>query len=463
MRTLLSDLWFDGEELRRSAVRLDLDGPTIASLRALEPGERVPRTTLDVRGALLLPGLINAHVHIARGGAFGPSEALSIRQVVTNLEGTLASGVTTVGDMGCAPALARALASHAARCPGHAPEVRSAGPIFTAPRGYPLDWLPPWVARLGLAQKIGDARDAGPAVDRVVAAGMHHVKLAIMHSSYAGRPMETLAPAAARAVVEAAHARGLLAFAHAHSIADYRLALDAGVDALMHSSFEPLDAETVARVRDAGVPVTPTLWVFEGVCDGPGRGLHEDPRWTAGVSRAIRRDWRAFADAWEASRDVVPPGIAGGLPKARAIDGVRVAAANLRLLRDAGVPIAFGSDAAYGFCVHARPVDELGAMQRAGLTPLEVLRAATSRAAELLAAFDRGRLAPGKRADLLVVPREALDDVTRLEDVRHVIAAGRDVLPAGAAARAHAAYAVVRGVVGAAVDALTSRRPSSKS
>src|SRR5688500_17365815 len=135
--------------------------------------------------------------------------------------------------MGCPPALAAALAAHSRRRPAEAPDVRCAGPLVTAPNGYPLDWVPRFVVRMGVVEPVSDAAGAGRAVDRIARAGMQYVKLAIMTTSYAGKPMQALAPAAAKAVVEAAHAQGLRAVAHAHEVADWRTALDAGVDAIM--------------------------------------------------------------------------------------------------------------------------------------------------------------------------------------------------------------------------------------
>jgi imidazolonepropionase-like amidohydrolase len=103
---------------------------------------------------------------------------------------------------------------------------------------------------------------------------------------------------------------------------------------------------------------------------------------------------------------------------------VRAAGANLMLLRDAGVPIAFGNDASYGFSLVARPSDELAAMQRAGMDAEACLRAATSESARLLGCTDRGVVRPGARADLLIVDPRVRDDVAAIDPPREVIAAG---------------------------------------
>jgi hypothetical protein len=192
----------------------------------------------------------------------------------------------------------------------------------------------------------------------------------------------------------------------------------------MHSSFEPLDADTIARVRDAGIPVCPTLWVFESVCLGAEMRFDREARYTRHVLPYIQRSWRRFMDAFVASGDVVPPGLAGGIAKTRMVEAIRTAAANLVLLRDAGVPITFGNDASYGFSLVARPVDELGAMQRAGMDAEACLRAATSVSARLLGCNDRGVIEAGARADLLVVDARVRDDVTALDPPREVITGG---------------------------------------
>ena len=88
------------------------------------------------------------------------------------------------------------------------------------------------------------------------------------------------------------------------------------------------------------------------------------------------------------------------------------------------MPFGFGPDSAYGFCVHGRPQDELYAMHRAGLGAVECLRAATSGAAAILGRRDRGVIAPGARADLLIVDGDPTSELAAIERVRAVVAAG---------------------------------------
>lgn len=425
--TILADHIFDGERIQTGLRQLLVEGERIMRIAMLDapPPEEPGVDTIDARGDLVMPGLVNAHAHVVRGGAFEEQEPPLPLQAATNFAHALAAGTTTIADLGCPPAMIRSFREATRGTSLAGPEVVAAGPVLTAPGGYPLDWMPKWVAKLGAAVACDGPRGGEAAVQRVADAGMDVVKLAVMHRSYADRPLRAMDVPTASAVVAEAHNLGLRVLAHAHSNADYRVAIAAGVDALMHSSFEPLDDELVAAVRDARIPVCPTLWVFESICaldDGEPAWSHLAPH----VGRTVMRSLRRFTAAYRAST-VIPPGIAGGLAKSRAREAVETAAANLRLLADAGVPIVFGNDAAYGFSLVARPVDELSAMQRAGLSAVACLRAATREASRVVGLIDRGRIAAGLRADLVGVPARAAEDVSALAEVRWVMKAGRRV------------------------------------
>ena len=99
-----------------------------------------------------------------------------------------------------------------------------------------------------------------------------------------------------------------------------------------------------------------------------------------------------------------------------------IARASIRKAVAAGVNIAFGTDAAV--IPHGMNAKEFGALVDRGMTPLEALRSATIRAAELLGVDDRGRLAAGLRADIVAVPGNPLEDVHVTERVSFVMKQG---------------------------------------
>lgn len=442
---LVADRLFDGERFLRGEHEVVVAGGRIRSVRARPAAAALPAGARDLRGGTLLPGLIDAHCHIARVGSFEPREAPNPAAVALNLSSAVRAGVTTVGDMGCPAPMIASLAALTRGEPSAGPGVRAAGPLLTVPLGYPLDWMSRAHLWLGAAIPCADQASARRAVTRVARAGMDHVKICIMHRGYDLSSLPTFSQKVARAVVEEAHASGLRVLAHAHWNADYRVALAAGVDALMHSAFDPLDPELVARVADSGVSVCPTLWVFHSACLGAEQRWDRDPARQRGVAEPVRRSWRRFAEAYAASGEVLPEGIAGGLPKAAARDGVRNAIANLLLLRERGVPFAYGSDGPYGFSTVFRPLEELSLFEGAGLGKEECLRAATLGAAELLGLRDRGALRPRLAADLLWVDGDLSRDLSALRRVRAVLRGGVAVSADGRTATL-AARAVRRGL-----------------
>jgi imidazolonepropionase-like amidohydrolase len=312
-------------------------------------------------GRTLLPGLIDAHVHVFDG----------------NLAQALAFGVTTELDMFSLPGnLARQRTLAAER--DDVADLRSSGILATAPGGHPsqlVTALPPeLVAQLGDA--VGDfptvagPADAVPFVADRVADGADYLKVVIDH----GRP--ALAPDTVATLVVAAHDAGLRVIAHAASAADATIALDAGVDGLAHVPFDAAPAEVadvVARCAAEHVFVVSTLVYAE---------------WLAGDR----------------------------LPNATRIAG---------MLARAGVRLLAGTDAnivapQHGSALHR----ELELLVGAGLTPVSALTAATSAPAEVFGLTDRGRIAPGLRADLLLVEGDPTTDITATTKIVHVWRAG---------------------------------------
>jgi imidazolonepropionase-like amidohydrolase len=457
---VIADRVFDGEEFKDLPVMI---GVCAGAIRSVEPWDGVAPSgdqLVDARGFAVIPGLINTHTHVARGGMFRPDEPISVDSIVRNFRDLLRAGVTTVGEMGCTAGLVYSLRERFSRSPNCGPDIVACGPLLTVEGGYPLDWMPALARTVRAAVPCPDPDAGRRAVRQVVSMGMDHIKLAIMHRSYAEKPIPAMDEATARAIVEEAHACGRKAFCHAHYYEDYDKALNAGVDVLAHSCFEPLDAEMVRRVIDSGVYYCPTLSIFESALAGIEDRWDRDPRYARFVSRRVLRDWTSFCEEYERSGELVPSGIAGGLPKERGREAVVTARENFRLLCEAGAPVVFGTDAQYGFGILGRPVDELAAMQRAGLSPAGCLRAATSTAAGVLQVKDRGSLKPGMRADMVIVAAGVRDDIACVEQVEGVIRAGAllDDSPAREAGRTLlSASAVASGIVRTAGWTLTRR------
>ncbi|MEP6599218.1 MAG: amidohydrolase family protein [Actinomycetota bacterium] len=196
-------------------------------------------TVLGGPGYWIGPGVVDAHVHLAFGSAAA----------------CLAGGVVGVRDLGAPPALARQWRTgHRRPAPGR-PFTAVAGPVLTAPRGYPSrTW-----GRERYAAPVGSAGQARQVVQRVAADGADLIKIAL-EPGLVGWPVPS--PAIVRAVVQAAHAAGLSVVAHALQVDMVRRALDGGVDELAHTPTERLPEQLVDRIAEAGIGVVSTLQTF---------------------------------------------------------------------------------------------------------------------------------------------------------------------------------------------------------
>lgn len=176
-----------------------------------------------IEGVWVGPGIVDAHVHLAFG----------------SFEEMLAGGVVAVRDLGAPPDLAARV---------RASNVAVAGPLLTAPGGYPSR---SWGAD-GFGAFVRDAADARRVVNGL---DVDVVKVALEPAG--GQPVPDAETT--RAIVEAAHDRGLPVTAHALTEVMVVRALDAGVDELCHTPVEPLSERTVERIADSRVPVVSTI------------------------------------------------------------------------------------------------------------------------------------------------------------------------------------------------------------
>jgi imidazolonepropionase-like amidohydrolase len=262
--------------------------------------------------------------------------------------------------------LASSMAALPVRLLPRAPRVIPAGPFITPPGGYPAP-----VFGSQLADVVRSPEAARAAVRAHVARGAGVIKVG-MSTRY-----PNLSPEQLRAVVEAAHAARVRVTAHVESIAGVRAALAAGVDELAHTPYVDVDTTVMQEVAAAGLELVATLHV---------------------VSRVDRR------------------------VRARAL-------ANARAFVAAGGTLLYGSDFGVPGIPLGAVVEELRLMRQAGLSGLDVLRAATSRAGAVLPVANAGRLRPGAPADLAVVSGDATRDLSRLGTIpRFLVVRGQIVI-----------------------------------
>jgi len=348
---LTGTVWLggDSEPFPDGAVLVGTDGLLLAAgPRGSVAG---PGDALAIAVSWIGPGLIDAHVHLA----FGSPDAM------------LAGGVVACRDLGAPPADAARWART------RAPVVAVAGPVLTAPGGYPSR---SWGAR-GFAAFLDDPAQAEALVAGLAAAGVGVVKLAL---EPAGGPVPDLA--LARIVTEAAHARGLAVTAHALRADMVSRALDAGVDELAHIPLDVLPAELVARL--AGPPATPVVSTLATLV---GSG---------------------------------PPQVGAGIR------------ANAAALVGAGVPLRYGSDLGNHGTQPGADLRELRLLADAGLGARGALRAATDGAAAApgLAGRVTGRLTVGAPVALVGLDADPVRDPGSWRRPRVVCVGAQALLPA---------------------------------
>jgi imidazolonepropionase-like amidohydrolase len=212
---------------------------------------------VDGSGATLLPGIIDAHVHL---GFYPPAQVL-------------AGGVTTVRDLGWPAGRLAALAEGAAAPGAASPRLLAAGEILTVPGGYPTRaaWAPP-----GTARPVDGVAEAVLAVDELAAAGSAVIKVALDD-----RVGPTLPAAVLAAVVGAAAERGLGVTAHVGTATEAAKALAAGVGELAHWPFDP---------RPLPDPLVDAL--AESMVAVPTLHIDPSPARAAGVRRFLHRGGR---------------------------------------------------------------------------------------------------------------------------------------------------------------------------
>jgi hypothetical protein len=319
--------------------------------------------------------------------------------------------------------------------PGRA-DLFSAGTLVTAPGGHGTQFgiRIPTLAVPESAQAFVDAH---------IAEGSDYIKILYDDGRAYGMGIPTLDARTLRAAIEAAHRRGRLAVVHIGTLEDARTALEAGADGLVHLFLDrPPDAEFIQLAARRGAFVVPTLSVLGALGrTGAGAALAEDarlaPYLTPMAAAGLRQSFP--------SRPGAPR-----LEYAHARETVR-------LLHAAGVPILAGTDApnpgtAHGASIHG----ELALLVEAGLSPVEALAAATSVPAREFRLEDRGRIAPGLRADLVLVDGDPTRDITATRNTVGVWKGGvrvdRDAFAEAAAAAQQGRGAVPAGLENGVVD-----------
>lgn len=349
-------------------------------------------------GRCVLPGLIDAHVHISYTGAPDLNYRLkdlpsffAIRAAV-HAHRVLDAGITAIRDAGSTAysclALRRAIDSGLVR----GPRIRAAGYGLKMTGGHGDSFFSPIVEieERGLCNSPDECRRVARMNLKM---GADHIKIISASGGVMSEGTEPGAPQFSveemRAAVDEAHKAGKPAMAHTHGTQAVKNAIHAGVDSIEHGSY--LDDEAIELMLRGGVFLVPTLLAPHRIVEhGDDGGI---PQWAVRKARQVREDHRKSFN---------------------------------RALR-AGVKIAMGTDAGTPYNFHGENLNELLLMVDAGMTPMQAIVASTRMGAELLQWGDKmGTLAPGKLADLVVMDGNPLENIALFKDSKHVVHVMKD-------------------------------------
>lgn len=395
---------FDGERVLEDA-QVAVEGGIIRAVgRDLTMWRHLP--VIDGTGGTLIPGLIDAHAHV---------------RSIDDLQDALRFGVTTVLDMAASGVTLQDMATfrRTAASRMDVADLRSAGFGAPAPGGHGAGSRS---TSAGERPAVAAAADADAFVAARRSEGSEYLKIFLNGVRSADQGIPNLDEPRVRALISAAHARGMLAVAHVETLEDVEIALASGIDGLAHVWRRGgYNLDVARRLVAKNVFVVPTLAVVEGFLPDGRAELLADARLQPYLSSRVKEHLgRSFA---------------ARTPVARADPRASLNAhiAGVRSLHESGARLLVGTDAAIttptvesgtpsaiGVSVHR----ELELLKNAGLSPIEALTAATMNAADAFRLTDRGRITAGRKADMVLVRGDPTSDITATRDIVRVWRSG---------------------------------------
>jgi imidazolonepropionase-like amidohydrolase/ABC-type multidrug transport system permease subunit len=377
---------------------------------------------IEGAGKTVLPGLIDIHAHF---GASGITMSDGIDPEMANwpehaARSYLYSGVTAAKSVGDPTDELLKLKHRISSAEFLGSELFMTGPLFTAPGGHGTEYFRymPEMMRQSLEPQMAAAysspTEAAARVDVLSTQGVDGIKV-VLESGGAGVLFERLDLSVLDAVAAAARRHNLPVVAHTGTPQDIQDALDRGVAGIEHGAMrDPIPDAMIAEMTSKAVRYDPTLIVLDSIIRFSHRdvSMMEDPLVRQTISAKLVLKMRN----WIQNTELNP--MWSQIPPLKDT----AAARNLMKVYRAGIPLVLGTDSGnYGTFHGAAVHREMELWQDVGIPPQDILKAATSNAANLLGAGDRiGKVAKGYEASVLIVDGNPLDDIRgtrRISDV----------------------------------------------
>jgi imidazolonepropionase-like amidohydrolase len=374
------------------------------------PGKKIEKTpdmtVIDCSGKTILPGLFDAHIHLGGASTLG---YIYIDES-SKLSAFLYSGVTSVFDLGAVPDMIFSLREAEKESSTLSPRIFTVGPVFTSPKGHGTEYGVP------MSMTPTTEKEAREAVHEVIRDNPDYIKIIYEKGS---ERFTSLSYALMEAIIDEAHKNNFPAVTHIITLEHARDALKAGTDGLAHMvSDQEVGEEFLHEMKQKGVYCIPTLAVFESLSGGMLAKTEDKivPLLKLGISQKILTDL-------EQKREM--PGISESLDAWH--ETLHFAKMNAKKMSDFGIRLAVGTDAGnpavfFGPSVHR----EMELMAEAGISPAEVIKAATTNTAEILGKGDSlGSISKGKLADILIIDGDPLGNIKNTQNIWMVIKNGQ--------------------------------------
>ncbi|MCP5161481.1 MAG: amidohydrolase family protein [Hahellaceae bacterium] len=411
---------FDGDATHAIREHIDIlvkDGRIVKM--APHPLEVTAESRIDAQGKLVMPGLIDMHVHI--GGTEAPPWRATFYPVEHTLSAFLAFGVTSIVDMGGIPQAAESATEGLEKGEISGPRLVYAGRQISVDKSHPgplietsLVWPVGKIIKKLMLDEVSDETDFDALIQERKAYGASFVKLMIDHI-----PLNSpaISPELAKKTVDSAHKQGLLVAAHIGDDENIQTALNAGVDLIAHSVYRSAMSEaTLEKLKSTQTPVISTLRIFSNVADVYNQvnpitsedALVMDPN----VVEAFKHPGESDPDMREYAKNVAEH-------HTDLLNGCRA-------LRESGAPMLLGTDtplfgAPAGSSAHA----ELAIMvEKCGYSAREALAMATGKPGAIVGQWLQlpmlGTVQEGAPADLLIVngdPTVSIGDIAKIDQI----------------------------------------------
>ncbi len=388
--------YFDGKTFVPFKEMIIRDGK-IVSIGTAAGKTKGQHIALD--GKYIIPGLIDAHVHISGS----PTFPYIYSEPRLNANSSLNCGVTSLIDLFFPEDHFKAMKEQTAKSPEYYSSLIMSGPILTAPGGHGTEYGVP-------TRTITTVGEATTITNEVIDGGVDVIK--VVYQGYSNK--NTLTKEMVKAIVVAAHSRNKKVFVHIDLAAEAMDCIDAGVDVLAHMPVDSLTDEQLNKIKASGIIIIPTITPYQSLFEGHGiKYMSDSLLW-----QTARPIYLAKFNRSALQKPPLPESFLKIYPSIKFRE-------NLSNCIKMKIPILAGTDAGnyavfFGYSLH----NEIEQYVLAGMPASDAICTATQNISMVFPGIKTGKIEAGYDADLVVLNADPLKDIKNTKSINMVIHKG---------------------------------------